>query len=232
MTAANAMQNRESLVKDFRITTQLYEDGMADLILNFKGSGKGSLEIELSLCGEVVLHKSSILSEQSEIHSIIENVKCWSAETPVLYDLVITVVNNRKSLSERIQRKVGFGYVEMKNGAMFLNGKRLRLAAADDIELSAFEDTLRENLSELKKNRINTVKISNMTELEKVSGICDEIGMYILPEADLCHVTEMYMTAKNHVSVIAWAVGESSEAKKAESIGLLKKLDDTRPVLA
>lgn len=123
MTAANAMQNRESLVKDFRITTQLYEDGMADLILNFKGSGKGSLEIEL-IAGKKKLEKV----RNGELKELTAKAEATGAPEDV------QAAKDCKDMCERFEKKLYD--LELTRTVAMQTAPQIRLIQQNDVLMS------------------------------------------------------------------------------------------------
>ena len=53
--------------------------------------------------------KMSITNKDTiEYKSIISNVDVWSAETPSLYKLIITLINNKQKVIQSFTQQVGF----------------------------------------------------------------------------------------------------------------------------
>lgn len=62
---------------------------------------------------------------EAALHARVSNPLKWSAETPWLYQLLLTLQDNRKRVLEVIPVKVGFRKVEIKDGNLLVNGQRI-----------------------------------------------------------------------------------------------------------
>ena len=62
------------------------------------------------------------------------NVEPWSAETPRLYTLFITLKQGPKTL-EVVKKKVGFRHIEIKGGQLLVNGQPILIKGVDSHEL-------------------------------------------------------------------------------------------------
>lgn len=67
----------------------------------------------------------------------MDKPKLWSAEEPVLYDLLLEVMREEGEVTEVIPQKVGFRRFEMKNHIMTLNGKRIVFKGVNRHEFSS-----------------------------------------------------------------------------------------------
>ena len=59
--------------------------------------------------------------------SVVKNPVKWSAESPELYTLVLTLSDNKGNLLEATSCKIGFRSVELKNSQLLVNGKAVLL---------------------------------------------------------------------------------------------------------
>lgn len=87
--------------------------------------------------------------------------------------------------------KVGFRTVERKNGQILVNGKPVlfkgvnrhehhpKLAQAID------KDVSRRDILEMKKYNINAIRTSHYPNRPDFYELCDELGMYVIDEANI-----------------------------------------------
>ena len=57
------------------------------------------------------------------IKAEIKNPLKWTAETPNLYTLLVTLEDSTGKVIEQVRQRIGFRSVEIKNGQMLVNGK-------------------------------------------------------------------------------------------------------------
>lgn len=113
-------------VEDMRIRTLLDDTfTKADLEIVLKATAKGSVKIALSKDGTVLMTEESALGSDTRLVMKVDNPALWSAESPVLYDLLFQVFDNAGTLTEVIPYRVGFRRFEMKDNIMMLNGRRI-----------------------------------------------------------------------------------------------------------
>ena len=153
--------------------------------------GEGKAKFVLSLNGKVCLEEEKVLDVEN-IHAWqIDRPELWSAEKPVLYDLMITVYKKDGTVSEVIPQKIGFRRFEMKDHLMTLNGKRIVFKGANRHEFSSVsgrkvsEAELRKDLTVMKQNNINAIRTSHYPNSSLVYRLCDEYGLYVIDETNL-----------------------------------------------
>ena len=54
-----------------------------------------------------------------------KHVRKWTAETPNLYYLQISLLNSENNIIESVTQQVGFKRVEINNGQLLMNGKAI-----------------------------------------------------------------------------------------------------------
>lgn len=117
--------------------------------------------------------------------------RLWSAEDPYLYTLRIEVRDSDGNLTETISEPVGFRRIEIKDGLMLLNGKRLLLRGVNRHEFSAergravTEAETELDLITMKRNNINAVRTSHYPNRSFFYRMCDKYGLYVLDEMNL-----------------------------------------------
>ena len=165
--------------------------GKAELEIRTETWGEGKAKFTLSLDGSVWMEEEKVLSGENVYTWQIDQPKLWSAEDPVLYDLMVTVYGSDGTVSEIVPQKVGFRRFEMKDCIMTLNGKRIVFKGANRHEFSSVtgryvsEEELRKDLTVMKQNNINAVRTCHYPNSSIVYRLCDEYGLYVIDETNL-----------------------------------------------
>lgn len=179
-------------VQDLRVRTILDDTfTKADLEIKVKAEGKGRIRLTLSDNGEEVCTQEAALERDNNYVIKTENPKLWSAETPVLYDLLLEVMDEEGRVTELIPQKVGFRRFEMKGNIMTLNGKRIVFKGVNRHEFSSStgrqvrrEDVVKDIVT-MKKNNINAIRTCHYPDDVMIYDLCDEYGLYMIAENNL-----------------------------------------------
>ncbi|MEH7206777.1 glycoside hydrolase family 2 TIM barrel-domain containing protein [Priestia megaterium] len=203
-------------IYDFSVRSSLdnnYQDGelivSADILNYFEHDTQG-LTFEATLYdanGQEVLQAplqiNLSVSDQRTVslRTHIKSPKKWSAESPHLYTLVLSLKNSAGSIIETESCKVGFRTFELKNGLMTINGKRIVLRGVNRHEFDSVkgragitrEDMLHDILL-MKQHNINAVRTSHYPNDSVWYELCDEYGLYVIDETNLeTHGTWTYL---------------------------------------
>lgn len=184
----------------------------------------------------------------------------WSAETPELYRLVVSLRDGDGALIESEACDVGFRHVEISNGLLKLNGKPLLIRGVNRHEhhpetgQAVDEATMRRDIELMKQHNFNAVRCSHYPNHPLWYTLCDRYGLYVVDEANIeTHgmvpmsrladdpqwlpamserVTRMVARDRNHPSVIIWSLGnESGHGANHDALyRWLKSVDPGRPV--
>ena len=189
-----------------------------------------------------------------------KDVKPWTAETPNLYNLMITLKKKGEVL-QVVRQRLGFRHVEIKGGQLLLNGQPILIKGVDRHELDpdggyvVSMDRMREDIRIMKQLNINAVRTSHYPDDPRWYELCDSAGLYLVAEANLeSHgmgygertlakrddYRQMHMernqgnvlTLRNHPSIIIWSMGnEAGYGPNFEAVyDWIKSVDTTRPV--
>lgn len=115
----------------------------------------------------------------------------WSAEDPVLYDLLIEVLDDKGEVCEVVPEKVGFRRFEMIDGIMCINGKRIVFHGVDRHEFFADSgrtpdpEKVRQDVITMKRNNINAIRTSHYPDASIIYRLCDEMGIYMIAENNM-----------------------------------------------
>ena len=183
----------------------------------------------------------------------IENIIKWTPETPVLYKCVMSLISDSGDVLDVEVCKIGFRKIEIVNGIMLLNGKRLVIKGVNRHEHTPYSGRTvsREHMiSEIKKMKelnINSVRTCHYPNAPEWYDLCDEYGLLVVCEANLethgvmgqlTHdpawagnflerAVRMVLTHKNHPCIYSWSLGNESGSgpNHAAMYGFIKEYD-------
>ena len=182
----------------------------------------------------------------------------WSAETPELYTLVLSLKDSAGNVVEAESARVGFREVEVRDGRFLLNGRPIRLYGVDrhehDPDTGQYVpyERMVQDVELLKRLNIDAVRTSHYPNDPKWYELCDRYGIYLIDEANLethgvtgrltndpqwlqafvGRAVGMVERDKNHPSVLLWSLGNESGMgpNHAAMAGWIHANDPTRPV--
>ncbi|WP_169081793.1 glycoside hydrolase family 2 TIM barrel-domain containing protein [Paenibacillus sp. PL91] len=195
----------------------------------------------------------------AKVKKTITNPQLWSDEKPYLYKLVLEMIDPAGNVVDIESANVGFREVSIdQKGILRINGKRLIIRG---VNLHAFcpetgrvvsTEYMREQIKIMKSLNINAVRTSHYPHAVEWYDLCDELGIYLVDEANLethgiggqlssspewTHAymeraTRMVLRDKNHPSIILWSLGNESGfgVNHAAMYGWIKEYDKTRYV--
>ncbi|KAL2850181.1 glycosyl hydrolases family 2, TIM barrel domain-containing protein [Aspergillus pseudoustus] len=135
--------------------------------------------------GSVIAEDSVQPSETSTIHVSGPALMLWSAETPILYTLSLSYKGRA------IAQRVGFRRSELRDGNILINGKPVIFYGVNRHEhhprfgRAVPYEFMRADLLLMKRNNINAVRCSHQPNDPRLYEVCDELGLYVIAEADL-----------------------------------------------
>lgn len=153
--------------------------------------GEGTAELSLLDGKECVAELSLGIQEKTEGILEISKPKLWSAESPKLYQMFITVKNASGQIEEVVKQTIGFRRMEIKDSIMYLNGKRIIFKGVNRHEFDSRHGRVpnRENLIQdfitMKQNNINAIRASHYPNDSSFYQLCDEFGFYVIDETNL-----------------------------------------------
>jgi beta-galactosidase len=175
-----------------------YKNGNLHATLNIVASSRASITIALRELpkngGKTVLTAHHDISNDGEIHFEIPvaEPKKWTAETPYLYAVEISVATETRT--HKVSQKIGFRKVELKSGLICVNGTPIKLSGVNRHDHHPLFgravplDFVRQDLFLMKKHNINALRCSHYPSHPKLFDIADELGLWLIDEADLeCH---------------------------------------------
>jgi len=184
----------------------------------------------------------------AHLFSKLPNPERWSAETPHLYSLEVSLLVDGQVI-HRLSERIGFRTFELRPGdGFYLNGSRIVLQGANRHSFNAEsarclgEADHRQDIALMKGMNMNAVRLSHYPPDKRFLELCDELGLYVLHELAGWQkaydttvgrrlVEELVTRDVNHPSVLFWDNGNEG-GWNTELDGEYAKWDPQgRPVL-
>lgn len=161
---------------------------------NIRGKMTASAKLIDSNNGEILLGtKETELSGGNEAVTFKETVKApekWSAETPNLYTLVMTIKLDGKIICVKTY-KVGFKKVEIKGEKIYYNGMPLMIKGVNrhdfdcDNGWAVPREIYTQDLDIMKQNNINSIRTSHYPDDPYFYDMCNKYGFYVMDECEV-----------------------------------------------
>ena len=197
-------------------------------------------EVTFTLKGNGIELSRTVKSVDSAAEAVFENLDVteWSAESPVLYDLYY------ETADECIKVRAGFRSVTIDGDLFLINGSKVKLHGVNHHDTSCTDgytmtpEEIERDMQLCKEYNIDTVRTSHYPPDPYLLEVCDELGIYVVDEADLeTHATysmqlpptyntlshdpkwaprymdraeHLYERDKMHTSIVMWSLGNES----------------------
>ena len=166
----------------------------------------------------------------------VPNVQAWTAETPNLYRLVVSIKDGDGLAVDHVGLNVGFRNVTWGGEGLFVNGNNVILYGVNRHDHSAVNGKavtraeIREDLRLMKAFNINAIRTSHYPNDPYLYELADSVGLYVMDETNIethkagSMISSMPMFAtpmldravrmverdKNHPSIISWSLGNEA----------------------
>ena len=164
----------------------------------------------------------------------------WTAETPNLYTLLLTLLDASGATLEVVTAQVGFRTVEIRGGQLLVNGVPITIKGTNRHEHDPLtgrvvsDELMLRDITLMKRLNINAVRTSHYPNTPRWYELCDRHGLYVIDEANieshgvgyhpdvtlgnkpewlalhLDRTRRMVERDKNHPSVIVWSLGNEA----------------------
>jgi len=241
-------------IRDFEVKTDLdaqYRDATltVELALENTTQNPADVSIEAKLLDSNGLAVATLRTQttvtadtnctRATLSGAITNPQKWTAETPNLYKLLITLKDKAEKVLEVIPVNVGFRKVEIKDGNLLVNGQRILIKGVNrheihpDLGQAVSVESMIKDIQIMKQYNINTVRTCHYPNHPAWYDLCDRYGIYLINEANIeshgmgygpaslaknpewldAHMNRtmrMVERDKNHPSVIIWSLGNEA----------------------
>ena len=189
-------RSKDHRLLDVRVETELknnYKDGALNITAKLQGNTLAYFGLYDPDGKEVIVTGTdNVRNGVAKYQLRVKNVRKWSAETPNLYTLVVSPIQNGGMYLpyEIVQVKVGFRKVEIKNKQFLVNGQPVLLKGADRHEIdpdegyNVSEQRMIQDIMMMKRMNINAVRTSHYPNDPRWYDLCDKYGLYVVAEAN------------------------------------------------
>ena len=189
-------RSKEHRLLDVRVETELknnYKDGALNITAKVQGNTLAYFGLYDPDGKEVIVTGTdNVRNGVAKYQLRVKNVRKWSAETPNLYTLVVSPIQNGGMYLpyEIVQVKVGFRKVEIKNKQFLVNGQPVLLKGANRHEIdpdegyNLSEQRMIQDIMMMKRMNINAVRTCHYPDDPRWYDLCDKYGLYVVAEAN------------------------------------------------
>lgn len=182
----------------------------------------------------------------------------WTAETPYLYTLVLSLKDDKGNLVEARSCRVGFREVKIAGQQLLINGTPIKLYGVNRHDHSQFggksvtREEMEADIRLMKQFNFNSIRTCHYPNDPYIYELCDKYGIYVMDEANLeTHgvgglisneyvwvtsflerATRMVMRDRNYPCIIFWSLGNESGMgpNHAAMSAWIKDFEPTRPI--
>jgi len=192
-------------IRDFEVKTDLdenYRNAEWEVLVRVENITKldAIAQVEAALhdpngklvCSSRIELKAPATGEyEASVHTGLANPLKWTAETPNLYKLLLTLKNAESKVLEVIPADVGFRKVEIQNGDLLLNGQRIFIKGVNrhehdpDLGQVVTRERMIQDLKVMKQHNINTVRTCHYPNVPAWYELCAQYGIYLIDEANI-----------------------------------------------
>ena len=189
-------RSKDHRLLDVRVETELknnYKDGALNITAKVQGNTLAYFGLYDPDGKEVIVTGTdNVRNGVAKYQLRVKNVRKWSAETPNLYTLVVSPIQNGGMYLpyEIVQVKVGFRKVEIKNKQFLVNGQPVLLKGANRHEIdpdegyNLSEQRMIQDIMMMKRMNINAVRTCHYPDDPRWYDLCDKYGLYVVAEAN------------------------------------------------
>lgn len=232
-------------INDYKVIADLddeYKNGIFKVEAFLRTTKEVNVTFELVDAGENTVFTKTVVAKEGKacIDEVIADVNHWTAETPYLYKLFMTVEDDGQ-IVEVIPQNVGFRNIRLNGETFLVNGVAIKFKGVNRHDYSpqngrvVSREEIEKDIILMKQFNINAIRTSHYPNSYYLYDLCDEYGMYLIAETDLeCHGFELtgdykwitddpswelaYVSRmirmierdKNHPAIIFWSLGNES----------------------
>jgi beta-galactosidase len=231
-------------IRDFEVMTEFdgeYRDAEIKVKVEISASKGCTIKADLfDTAGKSAGNAETACADSAQLSIKVPQAKKWSAESPYLYKLLLTLKGQDGAVIEVIPQNVGFRKVEVKSGRFLVNGKPVLIKGVNRHEHSEINGktvdraSMIRDIELMKRFNVNAVRTSHYPNQPAWYDLCDRYGLYVMDEANIevhhygndpnnrlmnspewsaafmDRVQRMVERDKNHPSIVFWSMGNEA----------------------
>jgi beta-galactosidase len=188
----------------------------------------------------------------------LAHVEPWSVESPTRSRVLFELLDPSGKVTEVHAQLIGFRSIEISERQFKVNGTPIWIFGVNRHDhhpergKAVTVDDMRDDLLAMRRHNITAVRTSHYPNDPRLLDLCDEIGLYVVDEANieshaynssLCNdpayrlpwldrVARMIERDRNHPSIVMWSLGNESGhgVNHAAAAGWMRTADPSRPL--
>lgn len=194
---------------------------------------------------------------QVRLSAEVPDVDPWSAELPRLSDVTVRLLAPDGSVHEEATYRIGYRRVEIDGNRLLVNGQPILIHGVNRHDFHPHtgrvvtREDIRADLVLMKRFGFDAVRTCHYPNDPALYDLCDELGLYVVDEADieahaepqlaadprylgawLDRVSRMVIRDRHHPCIIAWSIGNEAGygPNHDAAAAWVRHADPTRPV--
>lgn len=190
-------------IRDFTVRTEFADDYRdatlhCDVALLNLQAQHTRVSVEYALYdGATLLHCAACPAVEVDQHHTLQfaidvrEPKQWSAESPYLYHLLLTLKDAQGQILEVIPQRVGFRDIKVRNGLFYINNHYVKLHGVNRHDNDHRQgravgmDRVEQDLRLMKQHNINSVRTAHYPNDPRFYELCDLYGLFVMAETDV-----------------------------------------------
>lgn len=234
-------------INDYTVVADLddsYQNGLLSVTGKLRTQEPVQIALELLDAKGGCVFQDTVTADNGTFtcKATIENAQHWTAETPYLYKLLMTVTKNNETI-EVIPQSVGFRNIRLNGDTFLVNGVAIKFKGMNRHDYNpkngrvVAREEIEKDIILMKQFNVNAIRTCHYPDSYYLYDLCDEYGMYLIDETDLeCHgfeltgnyswisddpawelsyvsrMVRMIERDKNHPSILMWSLGNESSS--------------------
>lgn len=234
-------------INDYKVEADLddtYTDGLLSVNASLRSEEPVQVTFELLDAQGVSVLKETVASEGNKVafKATVKEAEHWTAETPYLYKMLITVEKDGEVI-EVIPQNVGFRNIRLNGDTFLVNGVAIKFKGMNRHDYNpkngrvVAKEEIEKDIILMKQFNVNAIRTCHYPDSYYLYDLCDQYGMYVIDETDLeCHgfeltgnyswisddptwelayvsrMVRMIERDKNYPCILMWSLGNESSS--------------------
>ncbi|MEO6720504.1 MAG: glycoside hydrolase family 2 TIM barrel-domain containing protein, partial [Ferruginibacter sp.] len=216
-----------------RVAIDATASGYFNVRVFSNASARQTVEAQVfELNGRALGKPFTLLDGDSVLRQHFNNIKLWNPEKPLLYNVIISIKENGKTL-HTIKQRFGFRSAELrKNDGFYVNGVKVifkgvnRHSEWPESGRTLSRDIHLMDIRIMKDMNMNAVRMSHYPPNKEFLDLCDSLGLFVLDELTGWQaaydtvvgrklVKELVVRDVNHPCIVIWDNGNEGGWNRA-----------------